>query len=62
MQKQSTKSRKGDTSRTSNQGRKYSYGDDPGKTKGNREINEDTKNTVKEEQERKKKHIPGAKK
>ena len=59
MQKQSTKSRKGDTSRTSSQGRKLSSG--PATTKkGNRDINEDTGNPVREEKPRKKRIPAGA--
>ena len=53
MQKQSTKNRKGDTGRTSSQGRKQSSGGLLTKKKGNQDINEDTKNAVKDEKPRK---------
>jgi hypothetical protein len=59
MQKQSTKSRKGDTSRTSSQGRKLSSGPKTSK-KGSRDINEDTKNHVREEKPKKKRIPAGA--
>lgn len=54
----SKQSRKGDTSRTSSQGRKLSSGPKSNK-KGSPDMNEDTKNPIKEEQ--KKKRIPGSK-
>ena len=53
MKKQSTKTRKGDTSRTSSQGRKLSSGPKTNK-KGSRDVNEDTTNLVKEEKPGKK--------
>jgi len=53
MQSQSTKNRKGDTSRTSSQGRKQSSGGRLTKKKGSPDINEDTKNQVKEEKSKK---------
>lgn len=53
MQKQSIKNRKGDTSRTSSQGRKQSSGGRITKRKGNADVNEDTKNRVKEEKPKK---------
>lgn len=53
MQKQSVKNRKGDTSRTSSQGRKQSSGGSLAKKKGNPDRNEDTKNVVKDEKPRK---------
>lgn len=53
MQKQSAKNRKGDTSRTSSQGRKQSSGGNAAKKKGNPDINENTKNEVKAEKPRK---------
>ena len=59
MQKQSTKTRKGDTSRTSNQGRKSSSGPKSNK-KGSRDINADTKNDVRDEKPRKKRISTGA--
>ena len=63
MQKQKTagskKSRKGDTSRTSNQGRKLSSGPKTDK-KGSPDINEDTKNAVKAEKPGKKRIPAGA--
>ncbi len=52
MQKQSKKTRKGDTSRTSSQGRKLSSGPKNNK-KGDPDINEDTKNPIKEEKPKK---------
>jgi len=48
------KKRKGDTSRTSNQGRKLSAGGDKAKKKGNPEINENTKSPVADKQKSKK--------
>ena len=54
MQKQSVKNRKGDTSRTSSQGRKMASGGAPKKRDSNPDINEDTKNAVKDEKPRKK--------
>ena len=59
MQKQTTKDRKGDTSRTSSQGRKLSSGPKTNK-KGSRDINEDTKNNVREEKPRRKRIPAGA--
>jgi hypothetical protein len=63
MQKQKTagskKSRKGDTSRTSNQGRKLSSGPKTDK-KGSPDINEDTKNPIKGEKPRRKRIPTGA--
>ena len=53
MQKQTTKNKKGDTSRTSNQGRKLSSGGTLNKKKGNSDKDENTKNEVKEEKPRK---------
>jgi hypothetical protein len=49
MQKKNTtsKERRGDTSRTSSQGRKLASGGDPDQ-RGNPEINEDTKSEVRE--------------
>ena len=41
--------RKGDTSRTSDQGRKLASGGDTDKRRGNPEIDEDTKNVKSEE-------------
>jgi hypothetical protein len=54
MQKQTAKNRKGDTSRTSSQGRKQSSGGSPTKKKGNRDLNENTKNEVRAEKPRRK--------
>ena len=58
MQQQSTggskQSRKGDTSRSSSQGRKLSSGKASLTKKGDAEINDDTKNPVREEHENKK--------
>ena len=59
MQKKTTKNRKGDTSRTSNQGRKLSSGPTNDK-KGDRDINENNKNVVKEEKPAKLKVPAGA--
>ena len=53
MQKQSAKNRKGDTSRTSSQGRKQSSGGRLTKKKGSPDINENTKNEVRAEKPRK---------
>lgn len=53
MQKRSAKNRKGDTSRTSDQGRKLSSGGTPNKKRGNPDMNEDTKNPVKDEKPKK---------
>ena len=61
MQKQSNKTRKGDTSRTSSQGRKLSSGGTQNKRNGNPDINEDTKNRVKDEKPRRKRIPAGAK-
>ena len=52
MQKQTAKNRKGDTSRTSNQGRKQSSGGSLSKKKGNPDVNENTKNEVRDEKPR----------
>ena len=60
MQKQSKKTRKGDTSRTSSQGRKLASGGPQNKTKGSPDMNEDTKNQVKDEKPKKKRIPPGA--
>jgi len=49
MQKQTAKIRKGDTSRTSSQGRKRSSGGSLTKKKGSPDRNENTKNEVKDE-------------
>lgn len=59
MQKQTSKTRKGDTSRTSSQGRKLSSGPATNK-KGSRDMNEDTKNSVREEKPRRKRIPAGA--
>lgn len=59
MQKQSMKTRKGDTSRTSSQGRKESSGPKNNK-KGNRDINENTKNAVTNEKPKKRRIPAGA--
>ena len=58
MQKQSKRGRKGNTSRTSSQGRKLSSGPKNNK-KGNREINENTKNLAIEEKPKKKRIVKG---
>lgn len=58
MQKQSKRGRKGDTSRTSSQGRKLSSGPKNNK-KGNREVNENTKNLTIEEKPKKKRIVTG---
>ena len=60
MQKQSSKNRKGDTSRTSSQGRKLASGGTQNKRNSNPDINEDTKNAVKDEKPRKKRIPAGA--
>ena len=60
MQKQSTKNRKGDTSRTSSQGRKTASGGTRNNKKGNPDMNENTKNPVKDEKPRKKRIPAGA--
>ena len=57
---QKKQSRKGDTSRTSSQGRKQSSGGTLAKKKGNPDINEDTKNTVKDEKPKKRRIPTGA--
>ena len=57
MQKQSIKNRKGDTSRTSNQGRKLASGNNQSKKRGHLNINEETKNAVKDEKP-KRKRVP----
>ena len=59
MQKQPTKTRKGDTSRTSSQSRKLSSGPKTNK-KGSRDVNENTKNQVREEKPKKKRIPAGA--
>jgi len=63
MQKEQTgrtkQSRGGDTGRTSSQGRKLASGGIRNNKKGSPDINEDTKNPVKEEN--KKRRIPGSK-
>ena len=59
MQRKTTKNRKGDTSRTSSQGRKLTSGPRNNK-KGDRDINENTKNAVKEEKPAKLKVPAGA--
>jgi hypothetical protein len=53
MQKQTIKKRKGDTGRTSSQGRKEASGGNLTKKKGDPDRNEDTKNRVKDEKRRK---------
>ena len=53
MQKQANKKRKGDTDRTSNQGRKLSSGGTTKKKKGNPDRNENTGNEVKDEKPKK---------
>ena len=58
MQKQSKRDRKGNTSRTSSQGRKLSSGPKEHQ-KGNREINENTKNPVSEEKPKKNRIVKG---
>jgi hypothetical protein len=58
MQKQSKRGRKGNTSRTSSQGRKLSSGPKKNK-KGNPDINENTKSPVKEEKTKKKRIVTG---
>jgi hypothetical protein len=60
MQKQSSKNRKGDTSRTSSQGRKRSSGGSLAKEKGDPDVNENTKNRVKDEKPGKLKVPAGA--
>ena len=59
MQKQPLKIRKGDTNRTSSQGRKLSSGPKNNK-KGNPDINEDTKNPVKDEKPKRRRIPAGA--
>ena len=59
MKKQSAKTRKGDTSRTSSKGRKLSSGPKTNK-RGSRDVNEDTKNLVKDEKPQKKRIPAGA--
>jgi hypothetical protein len=58
MKKRSMKTRKGDTSRTSSQGRKLSSGPKSNK-KGAPETNDNTKNLVKEEKPKKKRIVTG---
>ena len=53
MQKQSGKNRKGDTTRTSSQGRKQSSGGTTARKKGNPDRNENTGNNIKDEKPRK---------
>ena len=60
MQKRSTKNRKADTSRTSNQGRKIASGQNQNKKRGSSDINEDTKNAVKDEKPKRRKVPAGA--
>ncbi len=64
MQKQQTtgskQSRKGDTGRTSSQGRKLASGGTRSTKKGNPDINEDTKNSVKDEKPKRKRIPAGA--
>jgi hypothetical protein len=60
MQKQSMKTRKGDSSRTSSQGRKESSGGTLAKKKGNPDVNEDTRNAVKEEKPKRRRIPAGA--
>ena len=60
MQKQSKKTRKGDTGRTSSQGRKLASGGTQNKRIGSPDINEDTKNPVKDEKPKKKRIPAGA--
>jgi hypothetical protein len=60
MQKHSTKTRKGDTGRTSSQGRKVASGGTHHKKKGSPDINEDTKNAVKDEKPKRKRIPAGA--
>ncbi|HJS54085.1 MAG TPA: hypothetical protein VJ765_06055 [Chitinophagaceae bacterium] len=59
MQKYSKQTRKGDTSRTSSQGRKLSSGPKKNK-KGDPDINEDTKNQVKIEKPNRRRVPAGA--
>ena len=58
MQKKSKGGRKGNTSRTSSQGRKFSSGPRKNK-KGNPDINENTKNPVREEKPKKNRIVKG---
>ena len=60
MQKQSVKNRKGDTGRTSSQGRKESSGGIVTKKKGNPDMNEDTKNALKDEKPKRRRIPSGA--
>lgn len=53
MQRQSIKNRKGDTNRTSSQGRKQSSGGTTARKKGNPDRNENTGNNIKYEKPRK---------
>ena len=57
MQTRSAKNKKGDTSRTSNQGRKESSGGTTAKKKGNAKRNVNTGNEIKDEK-RKKLRVP----
>ena len=54
------KTRKGDTGRTSGQGRKLASGGNKNKKKGGPDINEDTKNMVKDEKLKRKRIPAGA--
>lgn len=58
MQKKTKEGSKGKTSRTSSQGRKLSSGPKKDK-KGNREINENTKNLAIEEKPKKRRIVKG---
>ena len=60
MQKRSTKNRKGDTNRTSSQGRKLASGHNQNKKRDTNDINEDTKNAVKDEKPKRRKVPAGA--
>ncbi len=60
MKKQSAKNRKGNTGRTSSQGRKLASGGRQNKFKGSPDINEDTNNQVKDEKPKKKRIPAGA--
>jgi hypothetical protein len=53
MRKHSHENRKGDTSRTSSQGRKRASGGTTTKRKGNPDINENTRNELKDVKTRK---------
>lgn len=60
MQKHSIKNRKGDTNRTSNQGRKLASGHNQSKKRGSNDINEDTKNALKDEKPKRRRVPAGA--